>query len=256
MNNNMNQMNPLNQQNTGYPFTQPNFTGVPSNYMPNYQPQPQNFQNNYQMNLQGNQVHPNIQGYHILNPNTTTNTNNTNSQQPPNYHTLENQQVENNPASSAPLTSTVHKSSQNINPNFLKSSNTVNCTNSTNNDITKNTLNKKAVDISNSTNLSGNAPNNISSVIKTLKDSSISVNEQNVDTISHMQYLSFKTDDNIKRPFTEKVGDWVCYYCKNLNFSFRTTCNRCKVSKINNAKFGLEVGNIESQPKSVYNPMK
>jgi hypothetical protein len=26
-----------------------------------------------------------------------------------------------------------------------------------------------------------------------------------------------------------REGDWVCYNCQNLNFSFRKKCNRCKV---------------------------
>lgn len=26
-----------------------------------------------------------------------------------------------------------------------------------------------------------------------------------------------------------REGDWVCYNCHNLNFSFRKKCNRCKV---------------------------
>ena len=34
-----------------------------------------------------------------------------------------------------------------------------------------------------------------------------------------------------KRPFVERDGDWICLNCKNLNFSFRTTCNRCKITK-------------------------
>ncbi|CAD8127416.1 unnamed protein product [Paramecium sonneborni] len=25
----------------------------------------------------------------------------------------------------------------------------------------------------------------------------------------------------------QRNGDWVCGICKNLNFSFRSTCNRC-----------------------------
>lgn len=37
-----------------------------------------------------------------------------------------------------------------------------------------------------------------------------------------------------KRPFVERVGDWVCFQCKNLNFSFRTSCNRCQLSKFDN----------------------
>ena len=27
-------------------------------------------------------------------------------------------------------------------------------------------------------------------------------------------------------------GDWFCQYCYNLNFAFRTQCNRCNNSKI------------------------
>ena len=33
------------------------------------------------------------------------------------------------------------------------------------------------------------------------------------------------------KPFTEREGDWICNNCKNLNFSFRVECNRCKLPK-------------------------
>ena len=33
------------------------------------------------------------------------------------------------------------------------------------------------------------------------------------------------------RPFTERQGDWICKFCKNLNFAFRNECNRCKAPK-------------------------
>ncbi len=29
----------------------------------------------------------------------------------------------------------------------------------------------------------------------------------------------------------ERKGDWICYFCKNLNFSFRDICNRCQKTK-------------------------
>lgn len=39
-----------------------------------------------------------------------------------------------------------------------------------------------------------------------------------------------------KKPFAERAGDWVCVKCKNLNFSFRSACNRCNISKSENDK--------------------
>ena len=33
------------------------------------------------------------------------------------------------------------------------------------------------------------------------------------------------------RPFGERTGDWICKKCRNLNFAFRTECNRCKLPK-------------------------
>ena len=31
--------------------------------------------------------------------------------------------------------------------------------------------------------------------------------------------------------FRDQKKDWVCTFCNNLNYSFRTKCNRCKVNK-------------------------
>ena len=31
--------------------------------------------------------------------------------------------------------------------------------------------------------------------------------------------------------FSERIGDWNCFHCNNLNFAFRTVCNRCQLSK-------------------------
>lgn len=40
-----------------------------------------------------------------------------------------------------------------------------------------------------------------------------------------------------KKPFVERQGDWTCMKCKNLNFSFRTICNRCNLNKNDNQKY-------------------
>lgn len=40
-----------------------------------------------------------------------------------------------------------------------------------------------------------------------------------------------------KKPFIEKPGDWICCRCKNLNFAFRTSYNRCHLTKSGSQKF-------------------
>ncbi|MCQ2820506.1 MAG: zinc finger Ran-binding domain-containing protein, partial [archaeon] len=40
-----------------------------------------------------------------------------------------------------------------------------------------------------------------------------------------------KKETTKKKKIEERDGDWNCYKCKNLNFSFRTTCNRCQTSR-------------------------
>ena len=34
----------------------------------------------------------------------------------------------------------------------------------------------------------------------------------------------------------ERVGDWVCLECNNLNFGFRDVCNRCDADRVNVGK--------------------
>ena len=34
-----------------------------------------------------------------------------------------------------------------------------------------------------------------------------------------------------KKILAERAGDWVCAFCKNLNFAFRKQCNRCMKNK-------------------------
>jgi hypothetical protein len=53
-----------------------------------------------------------------------------------------------------------------------------------------------------------------------------------------------------KKPFQERVGDWVCIKCKNLNFSFRVICNRCQLPKMESEKmFDQYMGNLMNYVK-------
>lgn len=45
-----------------------------------------------------------------------------------------------------------------------------------------------------------------------------------------------------KQDFVEREGDWCCYRCKNINFSFRDKCNKCQLSKGESEKKYIEVG--------------
>ena len=36
---------------------------------------------------------------------------------------------------------------------------------------------------------------------------------------------------NKNQQFIERPGDWICAKCQNLNFAFRTNCNRCHLPK-------------------------
>lgn len=56
-----------------------------------------------------------------------------------------------------------------------------------------------------------------------------------------------KNKDKKKKVFEERAGDWVCMRCKNLNFSFRIICNRCKIPKVDSEKLH------EDHMRSLYN---
>ena len=45
-----------------------------------------------------------------------------------------------------------------------------------------------------------------------------------------------------KQEFVEREGDWSCYRCKNINFSFRDKCNKCQLSKEESEKKFVEIG--------------
>ena len=64
-------------------------------------------------------------------------------------------------------------------------------------------------------------------------------NNNDIYLFNQMRELNLrksKKNQNGKKHFIERPGDWICIKCKNLNFTFRTSCNRCNLSKIENQK--------------------
>jgi hypothetical protein len=47
-------------------------------------------------------------------------------------------------------------------------------------------------------------------------------------------YPKSENNKKIKKPFIERDGDWLCLQCKNHNFSFRNSCNRCQNTREEN----------------------
>ena len=43
----------------------------------------------------------------------------------------------------------------------------------------------------------------------------------------------------------ERVGDWVCLECNNLNFGFRDVCNRCDMDRVNVGKTIMSQGELD-----------
>ena len=56
--------------------------------------------------------------------------------------------------------------------------------------------------------------------------------EENSETLSN--FVLNKNYEKAKMPFEIRIGDWICFFCNNLNFSFRMKCNKCGVLKKSN----------------------
>ena len=88
------------------------------------------------------------------------------------------------------------------------------------------------------------------------QNQNIEINKEN-NLIPYNQLLSNKeesfvknnTNQKKKKSIIERKGDWICFFCKNFNFSFREICNRCQKSKyetiiILNKVYSLGLNNI------------
>ena len=63
-----------------------------------------------------------------------------------------------------------------------------------------------------------------------------------------------KNYEKAKMPFEIRIGDWICFFCNNLNFSFRMKCNRCGVLKKSNTfLYGKKFNNSLNYNYNNYN---
>jgi len=60
---------------------------------------------------------------------------------------------------------------------------------------------------------------------------------QNEETNSNNKHNNNNFNKQKNYRFVERQGDWICIKCKNLNFSFRVICNRCKLPKSDTQQF-------------------
>ena len=95
------------------------------------------------------------------------------------------------------------------------------------NEINENDILFSSLHTFNQNNNQENSPFNFIPInSKNLNDSNINNNEENSEII-----IPIRKKKKQKKNFEVREGDWTCYFCKNLNFSFRKKCNRCGVNK-------------------------
>ena len=84
-----------------------------------------------------------------------------------------------------------------------------------------------------STNSDSNSNKSDSEIKNNSKDKNNDVMylKQKNKKINKIQYYKKGNKGKFLKGFKERDGDWTCYYCKNLNFTFRNICNRCHITK-------------------------
>jgi hypothetical protein len=146
----------------------------------------------------------------------------------------------------------------NLSVNFKKIDNKLNKTNEHNSNINNSINNVNVNKIDNLDNIKDDInilndplfaplyfPKTMRNKFEEIKQEDKEINEQNIlDNKGEKKNNSIrnKFDDDVepivmmpimnkeektKLPFEIRVGDWICLYCNNLNFSFRIKCNRC-----------------------------
>ena len=105
------------------------------------------------------------------------------------------------------------------------------------NEINENDILFSSLHTFNQNNNQENSPFNFIPISnKNLNDSNNNIdNIKNVNNINNEENceirIPIRKKKKQKKNFEVREGDWTCYFCKNLNFSFRKKCNRCGVNK-------------------------
>ncbi len=105
------------------------------------------------------------------------------------------------------------------------------------NEINENDILFSSLHTFNKNNNQENSPFNFIPISnKNLNDSNNNIdNIKNVNNINNEENceirIPIRKKKKQKKNFEVREGDWTCYFCKNLNFSFRKKCNRCGVNK-------------------------
>ena len=67
--------------------------------------------------------------------------------------------------------------------------------------------------------------------------------------------MNLKQKKKEKKNFIKKNGDWKCPYCSNINFAFRSSCNRCQLSKQVKLTFSQNGNNMQNINNIISNNM-
>ena len=59
----------------------------------------------------------------------------------------------------------------------------------------------------------------------------IFINNINLNNNNNKNNINSEHKKTKKTKLKEREGDWTCFFCKNLNFSFRKKCNRCGIQR-------------------------
>ena len=86
---------------------------------------------------------------------------------------------------------------------------------------------------------------------KSLNQQIININYKNNKFEKNLENINNKNLNFL----SGRIGDWICFSCKNLNFAFRDICNRCKISRKESDIF-LQQYNILNYITTINNSVK